>query len=150
MSNLTKILLVFIVIGGIWVLGSMVFSEKTPRDISHNTPFLLKCDECNEMFNYSKKKWAAREYPPSEWKDSYRNRNDCLKCKAKWAAKIIGEGKPKDYVEPPPPEVAKKSKKKAPVAQKPQTFELPTINGKTDTFVLDPIPAPPINPKPRP
>jgi|GEM_PF-1589667 len=149
MSIYTKALLIFIVIGGLWLLGRMVFSEKTPRDISHNTPFLLKCEECNEMFNYNKEKWSAREYPPSEWKDSYRNRNDCLKCGAKWAAKIIGEGKPKDYVEPVVATPTKKTpKKKAPVPKQ-RTITLPTINGQQDTFVLEPIPAPPVNPKPR-
>jgi len=147
MSTLTKILLVFIVIGGLWVLGRMVFSEKTPREISHNTPFLLKCDECNEMFNYDKDKWSAREYPASEWKDSYRNRNDCLKCDAKWAAKIIGEGKAKDYVEPVIAETSKKPRKNVP--QKPRTVERPTINGKTQTFVVEDIPPAPINPRPR-
>jgi len=43
-----------------------------------------------------------------------------------------------------------KKPKKTQVPKKPRTIELPTINGQKDTFVLEPIPAPPTNPKPRP
>jgi len=102
MSTVTKVALAIIVIGSLWLAGRAVFSEKTVREIGHNKPYLLQCDECQEMFTYNKIKWSAREYPASEWRPEYRSRNDCLECGAKWTARIIGEGTAKDYVPPDP------------------------------------------------
>lgn len=149
-STLSKIALGFVIFGTLWIIGRSVLAPKSLRDQSTATPFLLECDKCQARFNYDKVEWSAREYSPSEWKDEYRNRNDCLECGEKWAAKIIGEGSPKDFrktePEPEPPKVAgKKPRKQA----QPRVMTLPTIGGKTDEFVIEPIPAPPVNPNKR-
>lgn len=103
-SLIAKLALGFVVLGTLFLVARALFSSGDPRLESLKVPIVLKCDECGELFTYDKRKWAAREFSPSEWKHEYRNRNDCLKCGAPWAAVIIGEGKLNDFekLEPPP------------------------------------------------